>query len=183
MNKNLKENISGKRDDLFHKYTLFEELINNLPYILMAVIGGIIILSGYKISFQGWLLAGSYILYSIIGAFWIIIFICPYCHYYNTRACPCGYGKISGKLRQKGDENLFRKKFNMHISVIVPLWIIPLIAGIIFLINNYSLFMLALIIIFSVNSFIILPLLSRKHGCADCPQKKNCPWMRSRSGR
>ena len=36
-----------------------------------------------------------------------------------------------------------------------------------------------LVIIFAVESFIVLPLVSRKYCCADCPQKDDCPWMRS----
>jgi hypothetical protein len=33
------------------------------------------------------------------------------------------------------------------------------------------------VIAFALNSFIILPLISRKYGCAHCPQRDECPWM------
>jgi hypothetical protein len=33
--------------------------------------------------------------------------------------------------------------------------------------------------VFAVDAFIILPVLSRKHGCVECPQKDDCPWMGS----
>jgi hypothetical protein len=62
--------------------------------------------------------------------------------------------------------------------VIVPLWIIPVVAGIIFLLHNFSLILLSLVVLFAIDAFVILPLLSRRYGCAHCPQKDTCPWMR-----
>ena len=80
---------------------------------------------GLKSSPWRWTAAGGYVLYGIGGALWIIIFLCPYCHYYHTRFCPCGYGWIASKLRGNEDDALFRAKFRKHIPVIVPLWVIP----------------------------------------------------------
>jgi hypothetical protein len=144
----------------------------------MTFLGAAIFIMGPGMSIWGWIISGSYVIYSIVGAFWIIIFVCPYCNFYDTRACPCGYGQIAVKLRPKKNENRFMEKFKKHIPVIVPLWIIPIIGGGLFLILNFSLWMLILIILFAINSFIILPLLSRKYGCAHCPQRDTCPWMR-----
>ena len=61
--------------------------------------------------------------------------------------------------------------------MIVPLWFIPLVAGIVFLVNTFSWLLLALVVLFAVNSFVVLPLVSREYGCARCPQKDACPWM------
>ncbi|MCK5559898.1 MAG: hypothetical protein KAJ51_04870 [Thermoplasmata archaeon] len=177
MSKSSSEDIECKKYRPKHEYTHAQEFIDNLPYIVMTIVGGIILIFGFEFSSWGWVFGGLYLSYSVIGAFWIIIFVCPYCQYYATRACPCGYGQIAVKLRPKSDENRFKEKFNKHIPIIVPLWIIPLIAGVIFIIINFTLLMLFLIIIFGINSFVILPLLSRKYGCAHCPQKDDCPWM------
>ena len=159
------------------EYTHIQELIDNIPYALMAVIGIAIQLIGLGASMWGWGAAGFYLIYSIVGAAWIIIFVCPFCQYYNTRACPCGYGKIAAKLRPKNNEDLFAEKFKKHIPVIVPLWIIPVVSGAAFLIRDFNRLMLFLVAAFIINSFIFLPLLSKKYGCAHCPQKDNCPWM------
>jgi hypothetical protein len=35
----------------------------------------------------------------------------------------------------------------------------------------------ALLAGFALDSFVILPLVSRKHACRECPQKDDCPWM------
>jgi hypothetical protein len=95
-------------------YTHLQEIVDNLPYIFMTILGALVFIIGLKPSATNWLFAGLYVLYGIAGALWIIVFVCPYCHYYDTRACPCGYGQM----------------------------------------------------------------LSRKYGCAHCPQKSTCPWMR-----
>lgn len=159
------------------EYTTKQVFIDNLPYMIMTFLGALIFIVGLKTSFWGWLLASLYIVYSIVGAFWIMLFICPYCHYYGTHGCPCGYGLISEKFRLKKDENQFRKKFKRHIPVIYPVWMIPTIASIGFLIQKFSTLVLVLLILFAIDAFIILPLVSRKVGCTNCPQKDQCPWM------
>jgi hypothetical protein len=164
------------------EYTHLQEFIDNLPYIVMAVLGAFVLIMGVEASPTKWLFAGLYVFYCIVGTLWIIIFVCPYCHFYGTRTCPCGYGRISAKLRKIRDQSHFVKKFKKHIPVIIPLWIIPLVAGIIFLLNKFSLALLFLVILFAIDAFVVLPLLSRKYGCAHCPQKSSCPWMSKGAG-
>jgi hypothetical protein len=170
------EDCQKKRPE--QDYTHIQEIIDNLPYIFMTLLGALVFIIGLESSTTKWLLAGLYVFYGIAGALWIIIFVCPYCHYYDTRACPCGYGQISAKLCKVRDQSRFIEKFKKHIPVIIPLWIIPVVAGIIFLFQNFSLLMLFLVVLFAIDAFLILPLLSRKYGCAHCPQKDTCPWMR-----
>ena len=160
------------------EYSRLQEFIDNLPYMIMVLLGAAIFLVGFGTSFWGWVAAGFCIVYGVVGTFWVIMFVCPYCHYYDTKFCPCGYGKISAKLRPKKDDKLFMKKFKKNIPVIVPLWIAPIVAGGISLILNFSTWMLALTILFVINSFIVLPLVSTRYGCAHCPQRNACPWMR-----
>jgi hypothetical protein len=173
-------NNNCKRYRPVYEYSHFQEFIDNLPYIIMTLLGAAILFIGFAGVFWGYITAGIYILYGIVGAFWIIVFMCPYCHYFDTRACPCGYGQIAAKIRSKKDDSLFGKKFKRHIPVIVPLWIIPVVAGAIFLMFSFSFWMLTLIALFAIDSFIILPLVSTKYGCAHCPQKDTCPWMGGR---
>lgn len=161
------------------EYTHIQEFIDNLPYIVMTILGALVFIIGPESGAANWLLAISYFLYSAAGALWIIIFVCPYCHFYGTRTCPCGYGRISGKLRRVRDQSRFSEKFKKHIPVIVPLWIIPPAAGIFYLFRHYSLALLLLVVVFSIDAFVMLPLVSRKYGCAHCPQKSSCPWMKS----
>jgi hypothetical protein len=190
MNNDKKDNMSCEKHQLIHEYSHLQEFIDNLPYIMMIFLGAVIFFVSIGTSFWGYIAAGLYILYGVVGTFWIIIFVCPYCHYFDTRLCPCGYGRIAAKFQTRKGDNLFIEKFKKNIPVIVPLWIAPIVAGGTFLILNFSLRslrsptpsaygMLTLIVLFAVNSFIILPLISRKYGCAHCPQRDTCPWMRS----
>jgi hypothetical protein len=158
-------------------YSKSQTILANIPFTAMVLIGAVIMAYAYRLSTWALTAAGIYLIYGIVGAFWIIIFMCPYCVYYDSRGCPCGYGKISAKIVKRGNRECFTDKFKRHIPVIVPLWIIPTVFGGIGLIRSFSWWLVCLLIAFSVNSYIILPLLSRKHSCSECPQKTECPWM------
>lgn len=159
------------------KYSHTQELINNIPYIAMTLLGAAVFVVGFDGLTWQWVSAGMYIIYGAAGALWIMIFVCPYCRYWNTHSCPCGYGRIAAKLRERKADDCFTEKFKKHIPVIVPLWFIPLFAGVAFSIRNFSWFLLAVMIIFALDAFVILPLFSTRHGCRECPQREQCPWM------
>ncbi len=160
------------------KYSYIQEFINNLPYIAMTVLGAAVFVVGFESLVWRWIAAGAYLLYGVIGVLWIMIFVCPYCGYWNTRACPCGYGRIAAKLKEKKDNGCFTEKFKKHIPVIVPLWFIPLLAGAVLAIRNFSWLLLVLLVVFILDAFVVLPLLSTKHSCKECPQRDLCPWMK-----
>lgn len=156
-------------------------LINNVPYIGMIVMGAAILVLGLDESAWMWIAGVAYLTYGLVGTFWIILFICPYCNYWNTTFCPCGYGLIAAKLRERKPGNRFNEKFKKHIPVIVPLWFIPVLAGVPLVIRTFSWPLLVLLVVFAIDAFVILPLFSRKHGCKECPQKDTCPWMGRKS--
>jgi len=175
LNSTKKEECDKYRPD--KEYTHFEVFLDNLPYMLMGIIGAAINLTVFRISLLGITLSFLYIAYIIVGAIWIMVFVCPYCQYFDTHLCPCGYGSISARFREKHPETRFSDKFKKHIPFIVPLWLIPLIEGIVYLFVDFNLPLLILVIAFIVNSYVILPLLARIYGCGHCPQKNDCPWM------
>ena len=158
-------------------YTKSQTIIANIPYMAMMLIGAVTIAITFDFSRLALMGAGAYFVYGIVGALWIMIFVCPYCVYYDTPGCPCGYGRISAGIVKKGDRDCFSEKFKRHIPVIVPLWLIPVVLGGIGLYRSFSWWIVGFMVVFSINSYIILPLLSRKHSCSECPQKTECPWM------
>jgi uncharacterized membrane protein len=166
-----------KNHQPLYEYSHTQELVNNIPYIAMAVLGGAIFVVGFENVTWGWIAASAYVIYSVAGAFWIMIFVCPYCERINTRNCPCGYGRIAARLREKKDIDHFKEKFKKHIPVLVPLWFIPVMVGVLFSVRSFSWTLLVLLAVFAVDAFIILPLFSKKHSCTECPQKDSCPWM------
>ena len=175
------QNMSKEGEDYKHwrEYSRTQQIIHNLPYIAMSLLGAAIFIVGLQNSAKGWLAAFIYMAYAAAGALWVMIFICPYCHYWDTMFCPCGYGRVAAKLREKRDGDRFREKFRKHIPVIVGLWLIPVAAGVIFLLRLFSWPVLILLVVFAVDAFVVLPLFSKAHGCAECPQKETCPWMGS----
>jgi hypothetical protein len=159
------------------RVTVRHALIDNLPYAAMILLGGAIIWGSVGSVFWQGLLAAGYVVYGALGALWIIVFVCPYCHFHGTNLCPCGYGLIAAKLRSKLDCEDFPRRFKRHIPVIVPLWFLPPIAGGIAVWRDFSWVLAGLIAVFAVNSYVILPLVSKHYGCRSCPQKDTCPWM------
>jgi hypothetical protein len=154
-----------------------QELVDNLPYLAMILLGTAVFWVSIDAGVWRWLLSGLYLVYGIAGALWVMLFICPYCHFYDTRLCPCGYGRLASRLRARKDGERFARQFRKHIPVIVPLWFAPLAVGSVALFREFSWVLLVLLVTFVVNSFVVLPLVSRKYGCAKCPQKEACPWM------
>lgn len=166
---------------VLRQYTPVQELINNIPYIIMTTLGSIIFVVGFGLTAMSLTLSVAYFVYGAAGALWIMIFVCPFCRFFDTRACPCGYGHIAVYFKKRESVECFSDKFKKHIPVIVPLWFIPLIAGIVALIKGFSWPLLFLLVVFSVVAFVILPMASTRHGCRECPQKETCPWMKNKT--
>ena len=165
------------------QYSHTQEVISNIPYILMIVLGMVIFFTGLQPSLWAWPVSLFYLAYGIGGAVWIMVFVCPYCRYYDTRSCPCGYGRIAVKLRPRQADDCFAEKFKKHIPVIVPLWILPVIIAGIALIRGFSVGYLLLVVAFALEAFVVLPLVSTQHGCKECPQRDTCPWMHLKPGK
>jgi hypothetical protein len=171
------EKITEEKNNM-PEYTPLQEVIDNISYAVMTLLGMIIFMTAYTTSSFGMIAGFAYLFYGIAGAVWIMIFVCPYCRYWDTRSCPCGYGRIASKFRKKSSVECFSDKFKKHIPIIVPLWFIPLLAGLPVVVRNFSWILLILLIVFAIDAFVILPLISTKHGCKECPQKDTCPWMK-----
>jgi hypothetical protein len=154
------------------KIPLWMVLIDNLPTVSLFILGTIII---SRIS----MIAGmAYFLYCCASIVWFWARICPYCHFYNTYACPCGYGIIASKLFKSKKGKSFRQAFNQNIVVLFPCWFLPPITGVYLIITRYSLLFLIMVILFCLTGFVLIPLISKLIGCKNCNNKENCPWMK-----
>ena len=150
-------------------------LMNNLPYVAMILLGSSIIWAASDTGFWRYVLGGVYAVYGALGAFWIILFVCPYCQLYGTGLCSCGYDRVASRLRPKKDGERFARQFRRHLPLIVPLWFLPLIGGIIGLLGEFSWPFAGILLAFAINSYVILPLVSRQHGSASCSCKRVGP--------
>jgi hypothetical protein len=153
------------------KIPLWLVLLDNIPTIFLFILGFLII------NIISIIAAILFAIYAVVSVIWFWARICPYCHHYETHACPCGYGIISSKLFSRKDSSLFKNVFKRNILIVFPNWFIPFFVGIYLLITQYSVKVLVLMIIFSIIGFLIIPLISKLVGCKNCEIKEDCPWM------
>jgi hypothetical protein len=146
-------------------------LLDNIPTLLLFILG-ILIIS--RVSSAGAVAFGAYALFSVV---WFWAKICPFCHHYDTLACPCGYGAISAKIFKRRDSRLFRNVFRRNIVIQFPNWFIPFTIAVYLLIAKYTTEILLLTISFSLIGFVIIPVISKQVGCKNCEIKEDCPWM------
>ena len=148
--------------------------LDNIPTFVLFVLGTMIVWWFWKF------LAIVFFIYCIISIvlFWYLI--CPYCHHYNTKACPCGYGSIASKCfktKSKQEKHYFRVVFRRNIVIMFPCWFTPLILGLFLLLTAYSLLTLVIFIIFCLDGFLFIPAISIFVGCKKCEVKADCPWI------
>ena len=78
-------------------------------------------------------------------------------------AAPAATAWLRQDWRGTADRECFAQKFKRHIPVIVPLWVVPLVAGVLALVQSFNGWLLGLVIVFAVNSYVVLPLLAQRH--------------------
>jgi hypothetical protein len=153
------------------KIPLWLVLLDNIPTLLLFILGFIIV---SRISLAGAVVFGIYALFSVV---WFWAKICPYCHHYDTFACPCGYGKISAMIFRRKENKSFRKVFRRNIGIQFPNWFVPLAVAVYLLLTHYSKAIFYLTISFVIIGFIVIPAISKLVGCRNCEIKEDCPWM------
>jgi hypothetical protein len=119
----------------------------------------------------------AFCVYTLSTYVWFWYRICPWCHLFDTRACPCGYGKISARFTGAREQGDFRRHFSRNIIYLFPAWFVPLGLGIAGLILEWSLYYLILLSAFGIIGFLIVPFISKIATCKDCPSRSQCPWM------
>ena len=146
-------------------------LLDNIPTAVLFLLGAFIA------GLVWWPLALLMISYNLLS---IILFwnrICPHCHHFGTRACPCGYGMAASRLFKRRQGGNFRKIFKHNVAIMYPCWFVPLFAGVYLLYTVYSIAILLLFLAFLAVGLVLMPLISRLVGCKGCTFKDQCPWM------
>jgi hypothetical protein len=150
-------------------------LLDNVPTAAMFVLGTILV---WRL---GWLFGAAYLVYCVLAivAFWGRI--CPWCHHFNTHACPCGYGAVAPLLFDARKGRDFRSVFRANIVVMFPCFFVPAIAGAWLVWNGSARSTVAILAAFCILAFVAIPMISRLVGCKGCDIKDECPWMTQRS--
>ena len=145
--------------------------LDNVPTIVMFGLGGAILLP------LGWPLSVAFLAYCGVSIvlFWGLI--CPFCHHYATKACPCGYGVLAARFFEKHEGPDFRQVFRQRIGIMFPAWIVPFVAGVYLLWSDFTMEVAVLLASFCVVGFFLIPAISKFVGCRGCEIKDQCPWM------
>ena len=113
----------------------------------------------------------------MIGAVWIMVFVCPFCRFWGTHACACGYRQIAAGFRDRRPGDRFNEKFRKHIPVIEPLWIRPVALAVPTLVKEFTWGLTILLVVFARAAFVVLPLFSTRQGGRECLQRQTYLWM------
>jgi hypothetical protein len=149
-------------------------LLDNIPTLAMYGLG-----TWIMVHFSG-LSALLYAIYAVSGIIWFWGRICPYCHHFGTKACPCGYGVLSAMIFKPKQGKSFRRIFRRNIIYLFPGWFVPPAVSVYLLIREYSLSLIIITLAFSMVAFILIPVISKMVGCKDCEIRDECPWMSGR---
>jgi hypothetical protein len=98
---------------------------------------------------------------------------CIRCFYYGKVCHICG-GKAASFLYPKGREELFKENFKYSVFL-YPVWMIPLLAGLVQLVRLRGLQALLIFVIYLAILFISRRFLQWHAGCKRCHQRLFCP--------
>lgn len=145
-------------------------VLDNAPTAALFILGTAIV---WQVGMLPALLFLGYCLLSI-ALFWNRI--CPWCHHFGNRGCPCGYGRIAQRLFERKAGKEFRSVFRRNVIVVFPCWLVPLGLGLYMLWMDYGRTTLPLLLSFCFVGFVLVPVVSRFAGCRSCGMRLQCPW-------
>jgi len=153
------------------KYPAFIVVVSNLVSVLIYGIGAYILYHFCVI------LAIGYVLFILLLEFRLLSSHCVDCYYYG-RICAFGKGYLSSLFFPKGREDRFNQK-KIAWKDIVPdflVFIIPILAGILLLLQEFTWIVLGLIIALFILGFFGNALVRGKLACRYCKQGEiGCP--------
>jgi hypothetical protein len=148
-----------------------------MPFVavIVSIIGyflGALILSGF-----GLLFVALYLIYCLFIELLVIFRSCKDCYYYG-KICGLGKGKIAPLFTKKGKPKRFLEKKISWYDLIPDflVGIIPIIGGLILLVNDFSFITLGLIILIVIIFFGGAGFIRGSFACKYCKQKElGCP--------
>lgn len=153
------------------RYPAVTVVLSNLVSLLIYVIGAYIL---YRINL---ILAVIYVLFILFLEFRLMSRHCVDCYYYG-KICAFGKGYLSSLFFSKGNPERFNRK-NITWKDIVPdflVFIVPVIAGILLLVQDFSWTILILIIALVFLGFFGNAMVRGHQACRYCQQREiGCP--------
>ena len=175
---------ASKKIELYTKYPISSVFIYNGTTIAHYLLGGAGIILGYG-SWVGILLGSLYLVFSFIEMYvHMPLKVCPDCVYYNlpNSLCISGLNLVSRKVAREGNVKAFSSRAkgpfcpnNLYIASLA----FPILGIIPALILNFSLTVLAILLVIVglllFRFFVIFP----KIACVHCRAQNVCPQAQS----
>ena len=153
------------------QYSLSIVFVSNLVPVLIYVIG-VIILARFSLF---WVLA--YVVFILLLEFRLISGHCVDCYYYG-KTCAFGKGRMSARIFPRGDPVRF-SRMTLTWKDILPgflVFIIPVLAGVLLLVREFSWTILILVIALLLLGFLGNALVRTHLACGCCKQREiGCP--------
>ncbi len=156
------------------KFSFWSALLDNGKLVVMYGVGTVLI------GLLWWPLALLYVGYCLFSLAVFVATLCPYCFRSAAGTCPSGYHLIVARYFPPRPDRTFARQFKRNVMVMLPVWFAPPLAGLVLLITRFSWQALALLVLFCVVAFVILPYISNQHSCKDCENASQCPWRRGK---
>lgn len=118
-----------------------------------------------------------YIVYCLWMEYRLLKFSCAHCYYYGKN-CGVGRGQLCALLFKKGDPKKFSQKEITWKDLLPDLFVsfVPILFGIIFLIRDFSILILFLMVVLFFLSFMGNAIMRGQFLCPYCKQKElGCP--------
>ena len=157
--------------DFYENYPTVIVIVSNLLSFLIYGIGAGIL---YMV---GLIWVTCYVLFILFLEFRLMSRHCVDC-YYHGKTCAFGKGRVSSLFFQKGHPEQFNKKMLTWKDIIPDFlaFIIPVLAGIILLIQEFTLTVLTLIVALFILGFFGNALVRGQLACRNCKQRIiGCP--------
>ena len=138
---------------IYSRYPLSSIILYESITIVHFVLGGIGIFQGYGFSWLGYLFGSLYLAFAFVQMYVIMpLKVCPNCVYYGMKnaICVSGLNLISRKMAKKGDLRDFAQRSEgpfCHNNLYMAALIMPIVAIIPALVMNFSLGLLAILIV------------------------------------
>lgn len=123
-----------------------------------------------------WPLAPIYLAVGLVGVGLYTVWVCPHCPHYALATCPAGYPLILRRRLEVREGTDFAPQFRRGTMLLYPTWFVPPSVGIVALVRAWSWWVLGLLALFCLMSFVFLPGAFRRL-CENCDNEA-CPRKR-----
>lgn len=143
-------------------------LLENTVWICVYALGSVIFWYLHPLA------SVAYLAYSLSCMYLLLpCLVCTSCSYYG-RTCHSGQGRIASLIFSPRDNSEFPKRFR-HMRLAAPVFLAPLLAGLVLLPFRFSPTLAVSTLGFGIIALGCTRLVTKRLGCRHCQQQRVCP--------